>query len=74
MGLTNNPDLIYTKGVGEVPFVQMATFSIWKNLEAVKQFAYKSKEHATAVKMTRELKWYKEELFARFVLLKSIEH
>jgi heme-degrading monooxygenase HmoA len=74
LGLANNPDLIYTKGVGEVPFVQMATFSIWKNLEAVKQFAYKSKEHATAVKMTRELKWYKEELFARFVLLKSIEH
>lgn len=71
--LTNNPDLLYTKGVGEVPLVQMATFSIWNNLEAVKQFAYKSKEHATAVRMTRELKWYKEELFARFVLLKTIE-
>ncbi len=71
--LTNNPDLLYTKGVGEVPLVQMATFSIWNNLEAVKQFAYKSKEHAAAVRMTRELKWYKEELFARFVLLKTIE-
>jgi len=70
--LANNPDLLYAKGVGEVPFVQMATFSIWKNFEAVKQFAYQSKEHSTAVKMTRDLKWYKEELFARFILVKSI--
>ncbi|MFT4668268.1 MAG: heme-degrading monooxygenase HmoA [Polaribacter sp.] len=64
--LLNNPDLLYTKGIGEIPIIQMATFSIWKNKEAVQQFAYKSKEHATAIKMTRELDWYSEELFARF--------
>ncbi len=64
--LLNNPDLIYTKGIGEMPIIQMATFSLWKNREAVQQFAYKSKEHATAIKMTRELDWYSEELFARF--------
>lgn len=64
--LLNNPDLMYTKGIGEVPIIQMATFSIWKNKEAVQQFAYNSKEHATAIKMTRELDWYSEELFARF--------
>lgn len=71
--LVNNPDLIYTKGIGEVPFVQMATFSIWKNLDAMKQFAYNSKEHSTAVKMTRDLDWYKEELFARFILVDCIK-
>lgn len=64
--LENNPDLMYTKGIGEMPIIQMATFSLWKNKEAVQQFAYKSKEHATAIKMTRELDWYSEELFSRF--------
>ncbi len=65
-GLNGNDGLIYTKGVGEVPVVQMATFSLWENFDAVKQFAYKSKEHKEAIKKTRENEWYKEELFSRF--------
>jgi len=69
--LLDNPDLIYTKGIGEVPFLQMATFSVWTNLDALKRFAYQSKEHGTAIKMTRQLNWYKEELFARFKLLET---
>ncbi len=69
-----NKDLIYTKGIGEAPFVQMATFSVWNNLDAIKRFAYQSKEHSTAIMMTRELNWYKEELFARFKLLERREH
>ncbi len=60
------PGLIYTKGIGEAPIVQMATFSIWKDLEAVKSYAYRSKEHQEAIRLTRKLQWYKEELFARF--------
>jgi len=64
--LLNNPGLIYTKGIGEMPIIQMATFSLWNDKSALQQFAYKSKEHATAIKMTRELDWYSEELFARF--------
>ncbi|HCV51349.1 hypothetical protein N9602_02960 [Saprospiraceae bacterium] len=64
--LENNTDLIYTKGIGEVPIIQMATFSVWKNKEAINAFAYKSHEHTKAVKMTRDLKWYNEELFSRF--------
>ena len=35
--LEGNEGLIYTKGVGEVPVVQMATFSLWKNFESVKR-------------------------------------
>ena len=70
--LQNNADLIYTKGIGELPIVQMATFSIWKNEEAVKAFAYKSREHAKAIKMTRDLKWYSEELFSRFKPFKIV--
>ncbi len=65
-GLDGNEGLIYTKGVGEVPIIQMATFSLWKDFESVKQFAYKSKQHQEAIKMTRKFEWYSEELFSRF--------
>lgn len=70
-GLDGNEGLIYTKGVGEIPIVQMATFSLWQNFEAVKQFAYKSKQHQEAIKKTRKNNWYREELFARFQPYKS---
>ena len=69
--LNGNEGLIYTKGIGEVPIVQMATFSLWRNLEAVKQFAYNSKQHQEAIRRTRKNEWYKEELFARFQPYKS---
>ena len=70
-GLEGNEGLIYTKGVGEVPVVQMATFSLWKNFDAVKQFAYNSKQHKEAITRTRKNEWYKEELFSRFQPYKS---
>ena len=69
--LHDNDALVYTKGIGEVPFLQMATFSLWKNHESLKSFAYQSKEHQQAIKMTRELDWYSEELFSRFYPYKS---
>ena len=65
-GLEGNDGLIYTKGVGEVPVVQMATFSLWKDFDSIKKFAYSSKEHQEAIKRTRKNEWYSEELFARF--------
>ncbi|MEO0731876.1 MAG: DUF3291 domain-containing protein, partial [Bacteroidota bacterium] len=58
--------LLYTKGIGEVPIKQMATFSIWESEEHLKEFAYRSQEHQKAIRMTRELDWYSEEMFARF--------
>ena len=70
--LDGNEGLIYTKGIGEIPIVQMATFSLWKNFEAVKQFAYNSKQHQEAVRRTRKNEWYREELFARFQPYKSV--
>ncbi len=70
--IKNAEGLIYTKGIGEIPIKQMATFSIWNNLDCVKNYAYKSREHAQAVKMTRQYNWYSEELFARFELYKKI--
>ena len=70
-GLEGNEGLIYTKGVGEVPIIQMATFSLWKDFESVKQFAYNSKQHKEAIKKTRKYDWYSEELFSRFQPYKS---
>ena len=70
--LKGNKGLIYTKGIGEVPVVQMATFSLWKNFNAVKEYAYKSKQHKDAIRKTRKNKWYKEELFSRFHPYKSL--
>ncbi len=64
--LIDNQHLIFTKGIGEMPIKQMATLSIWTHMDAIKQFAYQSKEHQKAIQMTRNLGWYKEELFARF--------
>lgn len=58
--------LIYTKGIGEVPLVQMATFSIWQSIEDLKNFAYNSSEHKEAISKTHQIDWYKEEMFARF--------
>lgn len=65
-GMDAHQDLMYTKGIGEVPFTQMATFSIWESLEGLNAFAYQQKNHVSAIKLTRELNWYKEELFSRF--------
>ncbi|MEM7131096.1 MAG: DUF3291 domain-containing protein [Chloroflexota bacterium] len=58
--------LIFTKGIGDVPLVQMATFSLWQSFDDLKRFAYQSKEHRLAIQKTHQLGWYSEELFARF--------
>ncbi|MBA3898904.1 MAG: DUF3291 domain-containing protein [Bacteroidetes bacterium] len=70
--LSASQGLLFAKGIGEVPVVQMATFSLWENSEAMKAFAYKGKGHQGAIKKTRELDWYKEELFSRFQPYKSV--
>ncbi len=64
--LQGNPGLLFTKGVGEVPFLQMATFSLWKDQQSLDDFAYRSKEHVKVIGDTRKLGWYREELFSRF--------
>ena len=61
--------LIYTKGFGEVPITEMATFSIWEKEEDLMNYAYKSREHAKAIQKTRKLDWYKEEMFSRYEIL-----
>ncbi len=60
---------ILSAGVGEIPWIKQATFSIWKSEKEMNQFAYGMKAHADIVKKTRKEKWYSEDLFARFKIL-----
>jgi len=60
---------ILSAGVGENPYLDQATFSIWENAESMKNYAYKSFDHADIIKLTRTRKWYSEDLFARFEIL-----
>ena len=69
--LSTSPGFVTSVGVGEIPWIKQATFSIWETEEQMKAFAYKRKEHAEVVTKTKKENWYSEDLFARFVPLKT---
>jgi len=69
--LDDHDGLLFSIGVGEYPLFMQATFSIWEDRSFMQQYAYKSKLHSEVVKKTRELGWYKEELFANFIPYRS---
>lgn len=56
-------------GIGEVPWIKQATFSIWESKEDMIAFAYGMQEHREVVKMTRAQKWYSEDMFVRFKIV-----
>lgn len=57
---------IFSMGVGELPLVQQATFSFWRNRQEMTAYAYQHPYHREVVVKTRQNGWYSEELFARF--------
>lgn len=69
--LMDTKGLIVSVGFGEAPFYRQATFSIWKNMDSMKEYAYSNPVHKNIILRTNKEKWYKEDLFARFVLLKT---
>ncbi len=58
-------------GLGELPVVRQATFSVWESAKAMQEYAYKDAKHREVIVLTRREKWYAEELFARFEVLGS---
>ncbi|WKV12680.1 spheroidene monooxygenase [Marivirga harenae] len=71
--IENANGLVYTKGIGEWPLIEQATFSIWENEQAMKNYAY-ADIHKEIIGKVKKENWYKEELFSRFNYLKSIKH
>ena len=69
--MTGARGFIMSLGIGELPWIKQATFSVWQNLEAMKEFAYGMKEHTKVIRLTREEKWYSEEMFTRFKIAGS---
>lgn len=60
---------IFSIGVGERPFIQQVTFSIWESAEQMEAFAYHSGTHAKAIAEVRNRGMFKEELYARFEIV-----
>ena len=58
-------------GLGELPLVRQATFSVWESAQAMQEYAYKDPKHREVIKLTHRENWYAEELFARFQVLSS---
>jgi len=64
-----DPNVIFKIGIGEVPWIQQVTFSIWPDTESMTRFAHRDGAHRRAVRAVREGDWFKEELYARFRIL-----
>ena len=64
--MSNHHGNLLAVGIGELPLIQQATFSVWQDRQKMIDYAYRGEHHAKVVKMTRRIGWYKEELFARF--------
>ena len=61
--------LLFSVGIGEVPWIKQATFSIWKDASAMKAFAYGQAAHKDVITKTRRDDWYAEDMFARFEII-----
>ena len=59
-------------GLGELPVVRQATFSVWESAQAMQQYAYRDARHREVIILTKREQWYSEELFARFRVLGSV--
>jgi spheroidene monooxygenase len=65
-----DPNVAFKIGIGEVPWMQQVTFSIWPDTASMAEFARRpGGPHAEAIRAVREGAWFREELYARFRIL-----
>ncbi len=69
--LAEAPGVRLAIGLGELPLVRQATFSVWDSAAAMQHYAYRDARHREVIQLTRREGWYGEELFARFRVLSS---
>ena len=62
----DNTGLLYTKGIGEVPIVEMATYSLWKSEADLMKFSHDPNGHGKSARRSISKNWFKESLFSRF--------
>ncbi|MDF2231524.1 spheroidene monooxygenase [Albimonas sp. CAU 1670] len=64
-----NPDVLFKIGLGETPWLQQVTFSVWPDAAAMDRFARGGGPHAGAIAAARRNGWFAEELYARFAVV-----
>lgn len=67
-----DPNVLFKIGIGEMPLLHQATFSIWPDAAAMAHFARGNGPHGAAIKAVREGDWFAEELYARFAVTGTV--
>lgn len=70
-GMASAQGFVTSFGIGELPWIKQATFSVWESKADMKAFAYRSHAHADVIRKTRAQAWYSEEMFVRFMITGS---
>ena len=70
--LRTAPGLLARFGIGEAPLGWQGTVSVWRRSADLVNFAYRHPEHRAVLERTPTARWYAEELFARFAVLRVV--